>query len=364
MSEDDKPRGKPAVKAKLPSARDIGRSEFTPHGIGGRGRTRPSAMTAAKAKLRRRLLAGALVVVVLASATVAIFIATRPEPAIKITGAFGKQPKVVIPKEVVQPTTLQKKALITGKGAKVADGDVSLVNVDSYVWSGKGAKKQLDTTYKTGKPVPLQLNENVLPGLKKGLVGQQVGSRVLLQIPPKDGLGDQGNPQAGIKGTDTLVFIVDVVSTIHKTATASGTEKKLDDSKLPKVTEGEVGKQPSDLKMPKNDPPSKLVTKTLIEGSGPALANGQVVVAQYKGQLWRDGKVFDASWKTGSLFLFQLGGQGAIKGFSTGLTGQKIGSRVMLVIPPKDGYGKQGNPQGGIKGTDTMVFVIDILGAA
>ena len=56
------------------------------------------------------------------------------------------------------------------------------------------------------------------------------------------------------------------------------------------------------------------------------------------------------------------GGQGAIKGFSTGLAGQKVGSRVMLVVPPKDGYGKQGS--GEIKGTDTMVFVIDILGAA
>ncbi|MBC6462569.1 FKBP-type peptidyl-prolyl cis-trans isomerase [Actinomadura sp. HBU206391] len=362
MSEDDKPRGEPAVKAKLPSGRGVGRSEFTPHGIGGRSRSKVSAMTAAKAKRRQRVLAGTLVVVVLASAGVGIFIATRPEPAIAITGAFGKQPKVDIPKEVVPPTTLQKKALITGKGAKVADGDVTFVNVDSYVWSGKGVKKQLDSTYKTGKPVPLQLNENVLPGLKKGLLGQQAGSRVLVQIPPKDGLGEQGNPQAGIKGTDTLIFIVDVVSTISKTAAASGTEKQLDDSKLPKVTPGEVGKQPTDLKMPKNDPPSKLVAKTLIEGSGPAVADGQVVVAQYKGQLWRNGKVFDASWKNGSLFLFPLGGQGAIKGFSTGLKGQKVGSRVMLVIPPKDGYGKQGS--GEIKGTDTMVFMVDILGAA
>jgi peptidylprolyl isomerase len=319
-------------------------------------------MTAAKARLRRRVLAGALVVAVLASTGVGIFIATRPEPAIKVTGAFGKQPKVVIPKEVVQPTTLQKKALITGKGAKVADGDVSFVSVDSYVWSGKGVKKQLDSTYKGGKPVPLQLNQNVLPGLKKGLIGQKVGSRVLVQIPPKDGLGAQGNPQAGIKGTDTLIFIIDVVSTIPKTATASGTEKKLDDPKLPKVTAGELGKQPSDLKMPKNDPPGNTVAKTLIEGSGPALANGQVVVAQYKGQLWRNGKVFDTSWKNGSLFLFPLGGQGAIKGFTTGLIGQKVGSRVMLVIPPKDGYGKGGS--GEIKGTDTMVFVVDIVGAA
>src|ERR1700754_1817091 len=149
MSEDDKPRGEPAVKAKLPSRRDISRSEFTPHGISGRSRSKPSALTAAKAKRRQRLLAGGLVIVVLASAGVGIFIATRPEPAVEVTGAFGKAPKVDIPKEVVQPAALQSKVLITGKGAKVADGDVSIVNVDSYVWSGAGKKKALDSTFKT-----------------------------------------------------------------------------------------------------------------------------------------------------------------------------------------------------------------------
>jgi peptidylprolyl isomerase len=35
----------------------------------------------------------------------------------------------------------------------------------------------------------------------------------------------------------------------------------------------------------------------------------------------------------------------------------------MLVIPPSDGYGKTGNSQAGIKGTDTLVFVVDVLAA-
>ena len=50
-------------------------------------------------------------------------------------------------------------------------------------------------------------------------------------------------------------------------------------------------------------------------------------------------------------------------GFEEGLTGQKVGSRVMLVIPPDKGYGAQGNSQAGISGTDTLVFVVDILDA-
>jgi peptidylprolyl isomerase len=33
----------------------------------------------------------------------------------------------------------------------------------------------------------------------------------------------------------------------------------------------------------------------------------------------------------------------------------------MLIIPPADGYGKTGNTQAGIKGTDDLVFIVDVL---
>ena len=46
-----------------------------------------------------------------------------------------------------------------------------------------------------------------------------------------------------------------------------------------------------------------------------------------------------------------------------GLAGQKVGSQVMLVIPPADAYGEAGAPNAGIGATDTLVFVIDLLAA-
>ena len=36
---------------------------------------------------------------------------------------------------------------------------------------------------------------------------------------------------------------------------------------------------------------------------------------------------------------------------------------MLLVIPPADGYGTAGQSQAGIKGTDDLVFVVDIVGA-
>jgi peptidylprolyl isomerase len=53
-----------------------------------------------------------------------------------------------------------------------------------------------------------------------------------------------------------------------------------------------------------------------------------------------------------------------VKGFGAALVGQKVGSQVVAIIPPADGYGTSGSTDGTIKGTDTMVFVIDILADA
>ena len=53
-----------------------------------------------------------------------------------------------------------------------------------------------------------------------------------------------------------------------------------------------------------------------------------------------------------------------VKGWDQALVGQTAGSRVVLAIPPALGYGKGGNEQARIKGTDTLYFVVDILGVA
>ena len=49
---------------------------------------------------------------------------------------------------------------------------------------------------------------------------------------------------------------------------------------------------------------------------------------------------------------------GVIKGWTQGLTGKTVGSRVLLVIPKDLAYGDKG--QGDAKGD--LVFVVDILG--
>ena len=96
-----------------------------------------------------------------------------------------------------------------------------------------------------------------------------------------------------------------------------------------------------------------------------APVGGEYVVAQYAGFIWRTKKVFGSSWSSGSPFGFTIGAspEQVIPGWDKGLVGQTIGSRVMLSIPPAQGYGSSGASQAGIKGNDTLLFVVDIIDA-
>jgi FKBP-type peptidyl-prolyl cis-trans isomerase len=83
---------------------------------------------------------------------------------------------------------------------------------------------------------------------------------------------------------------------------------------------------------------------------------------QYTGVIWSSGKVFDQSWGKGGPTTFPLGQ--VVPGFAKGLAGQTVGSQVVIVIPPSLGYGAGGNSAAGISGTDTLVFVADILASS
>jgi FKBP-type peptidyl-prolyl cis-trans isomerase len=281
-------------------------------------------------------------------------------PAVTVTGTFGTAPAVKIPAEKAE-AKLTVKTLVHGTGQALARSDAFVGNYAIYLWSGS-SHKLLQSTFKSGGK-PTLFSGTLLPGLETALIGQKMGSRVLAVIPPKEGFGTRGDAQAGIKPTDTLVFVVDMLKDFSGTASATGQQVSGGGGSLPTVTAA-AGTAPT-MKMPKGNPPANLTTKVLIKGTGPTVNAGDTVVVQYVGAIWRNGYVFDSSWKRSQPFGFTIGASPSqvILGWDKGLAGQTVGSRVMLVIPPADGYGKTGSPQAHIKGTDTLVFVVDILGA-
>lgn len=286
---------------------------------------------------------------------------SAPAADVKVTGSFGHNPAVKFPS--VQPGKhLVVKTVVKGNGPQLGGNDEFVGNYVGYIWSGKKASLKVDT-FTQSTPSLFPPGTQLLAGLRKALIGQRAGSRVLAVIPPADGYGSQGNPQGGVKGTDTLVFVIDLIKTYTASSSAGGQQVSHGGGVLPAVSSAQ-GTAPT-VTIPAGNPPKNLVERTLIEGSGPAVTKGQLVVAQYIGVIWASKKTFDSSWKHGAPFGFTIAATPSqvIPGWDKGLVGQKVGSRVLLVLPPADGYGTTGNTQAGIKGTDTLVFVVDILGA-
>jgi FKBP-type peptidyl-prolyl cis-trans isomerase len=281
-------------------------------------------------------------------------------PTVTVSGSFGKSPTITIPNQTAG-SNLTVKTLIKGSGPALSKSDAFVGNYAVYIWSGK-THKLAQSTFQT--KTPQLFSGTLLPGLETALQGKTMGSRVLAVIPPKDGYGKTGNSSAGVSATDTLVFVIDMIKEFANNAAATGSQVSNGGGSLPTVT-AKSGAAPV-IKIPSSHKaPSGLVTKTLIKGSGPAVTKGETVVTQYVGSIWRTGKVFDSSWSRGEPFGFTIGATPSqvITGWDKGLVGQTVGSRVMLIVPPADGYGKTGSSQAGIKGTDVLVFVVDILGA-
>jgi FKBP-type peptidyl-prolyl cis-trans isomerase len=279
--------------------------------------------------------------------------------SVTATGAFGKAPTVTIP-AAAGSGALYTKTLIQGTGPALTSSQSLLGNFVLYDWSGK-THKLLGSTYTDH--VPTLFTGSLLPGLATALEGQKVGSRVLAVIPPKDAFGAAGNSQIGVGANDTVVFVVDMVKSFANTAGVSGTQTSNGGGALPTVTAGAAGKGPT-ITIPKTAAPKTLQVKTLIKGTGPAVKKGNYIVVQYTGVNYRTGKVFDSSWSRSEPWATVIGEGQVIPGWDTGLIGQTVGSRVLLVIPPKDGYGSAGSSAAGIKGTDTLVFAIDIISAS
>ncbi len=143
-------------------------------------------------------------------------------------------------------------------------------------------------------------------------------------------------------------------STAAAAATTFGRECTADDVKV----EGGYGENPK-ITLPDDcDPPTQLLVKDLVAGSGPGAATGQQLTMNYSLITWSDKKKLDSSFDRGKPFPLTLGSGQVIPGWEQGLEGVQQGARRLMIIPPELGYGKGGN---GVKPNETLVFVTDAV---
>ncbi len=274
-------------------------------------------------------------------------------PAITAGEKFGQKPTLA-KGEGDPPKELKVNVISEGKGQKIKNGDAIQVNYLGQAWD---SDKPFDNSFDRKQPFDLTLGAGqVIKGWDQGLAGQKVGSRVELGIPPALGYGEKG--QGDIKPNATLVFVVDILKATSIPASAKGTEVAQDNIDLPKVGTNTDGKAPT-VTFPKDAaPPKKLVSNYILEGSGPALTDKDSVVVRYEAYLWAGGKKFDSTYDAGKTQTFPLA-QVTLKGLKAGLIGKKVGSRVLLVIPPDQAFGAK--EQQGIPKNSTLVFSVDLL---
>ncbi len=113
--------------------------------------------------------------------------------------------------------------------------------------------------------------------------------------------------------------------------------------------------------IPAGAAPTDLVIEDLVVGDGNEATKGRFVDVHYVGVAWSTQQQFDASWDRAGSFQFRLGGGEVIAGWDQGVAGMKVGGRRRLTIPADLGYGNRG-AGGVIKGGETLVFVVDLLG--
>jgi peptidylprolyl isomerase len=276
--------------------------------------------------------------------------ATTGQAAQSVTATGAKKPTVQFgtPQHV---STTQVATLRRGTGTPI-EASQEIV-ADFTILNATTGKVVTATPYTTvAKAAAFVVGTVPVKGLRKALVCAQVGERLAAVIPPKDGFAAANRP-ATIGAKDSIVVVADIRRAYL--ARANGVNQVMAGG-LPAVVLAPDGRP--GITVPKGDPPKQLVVANLKKGSGAVLKASDTAVVHYTGVVWKTNSVFDSSWQNGAPAAIPLAQ--TVKGFRTALVGQRVGSQVLAVLPPSEGYGSK--DQGAIPGNSTLVFVVDVLG--
>ena len=127
----------------------------------------------------------------------------------------GKAAAITIPAGTPAPTKLTVQPLIQGKGPKVLKGQTLVAQYTGVLFNG-GTK--FDSSWDHDGATAFKIGVGkVVTGWDEGLVGQNVGSRVLLVLPADKGYGAEGSGET-IPPNAPLVFVVDILGAFGGTA--------------------------------------------------------------------------------------------------------------------------------------------------
>ncbi len=285
-------------------------------------------------------------------ATVGASGCTPPVPAdaalqaqFDIEGDLGSTPAVSFdtPFHVDEATTWEQ---IEGTGTSITSED-QLVALDVAIYDGATGRQLVATPFDgdTSRVFTITDWSATFPDFGGLMNCAAEGSRVAIAL-PYDGLAEETAQALGMGEGDAALAVVDVSKVFL--ARATGTAVFNDAHNLPTVVRAPNG-QPGII-VPDAPAPSGVVVQTIIRGDGPVLTADDAVLVNYTSVPFEvAGDVRGTTW--GSAPASVVVGTAETPGFTEALTGQTVGSQVLLVVPADQ------------SGSDeALVYVIDILG--
>jgi peptidylprolyl isomerase len=257
--------------------------------------------------------------------------------AVTVEGGSDDVPTVAF-ETPLEVTSAERTVVVEGDGEQLVEGD--LVTYRQTLFDASTGEQ----VYTAG------FDEDLLPvavaigtGADQFFGCATIGSRIVMVL-----------PESG--GAPAAVMVLDVTGT---TPTAAWGESQDPVDGMPAVELAEDG-TPTITVDTGAAPPAETEVAILKKGDGSTVQSGDTVLIQFRGARWSTGELFDGgdTWATNSPYTGAT--TGFVPGFREALEDQTVGSQVLVVITPADGYG-----EGQINADDlvgeTLVFVVDIL---
>jgi peptidylprolyl isomerase len=271
---------------------------------------------------------------------------------ITVSGSYGSTPALTIP-SAAAPAQLTQQTLTEGTGATVGTGDLLIANYLGETWAAKDGKPNIfDSSFSRGTPAAFVIGTGaVISGWDKTLVGKKLGSRVLLTIPPADGYGADGRSDAGISGTDTLVFVVDLVGDYKPGASAPGTAVTGPLAAGQPAITNTVAAEPKITSTAGVAAPDSPSSTLLVKGSGDKIDSSKTLVLELVQTDIATGKDTHSTWADAPEAVTAQN----VLAVADALNGQNIGSRAVALLPAVAASGSQ-------PAEPAAVLIFDVIG--
>ncbi|HEX4059050.1 MAG TPA: hypothetical protein VHX87_12150 [Galbitalea sp.] len=294
--------------------------------------------------------------------------------SISAPGALGQSPKTKIPTPTIA-SRIEVSDVKKGTGLLLGPDDIADTQISVYTGADGTLQGSTKTSAGFTKGGGTQLTVGLKSTISKSLECQRVGSRIATVLTAKDYFGSAATAeQNDVAPKTSIVVIIDITKGYR--GRSVGILQPLQ-SGFPSVVTAPDGTPGLTLDL--QEPPKTVQVEVVRGGSGEKVKDGQTVLLQVQAIAWTDPAptgTFDSTWKTHSPRYYKLSPITAVKsnnltqnaaGYTLdassveALVGQRVGSQVLVVIPPKDAYPSGKEPSGYPTG-ETLIFVYDILG--